>query len=107
VLKGGTRLAADQQLRGAPSVMFDAVAIVISEEGAEALVWQAEAINWIRDAFGHLKVIGTTAAAQPLLDKAAVEADDGVIDLAGGGVAAFIDAAKQGRIWDREPKLRD
>jgi catalase len=80
---------------------------VLSDEGAEELVWQAEAINWIRDAFGHLKVIGMTAAAQPLLDKAAVEEDEGIIDLAGSGVAAFIDAAKQGRIWDREPKLRD
>jgi catalase len=107
VLKGGTKRAADQQLRGAPSVMFDAVALVLSDEGAEELVWQAEAINWIRDAFGHLKVIGMTAAAQPLLDKAAVEEDEGIIDLAGSGVAAFIDAAKQGRIWDREPKLRD
>jgi len=106
-LKGGTMLPADQALRGAPSVMFDHVAMVLSKEGADALLKQAEAINWIRDAFGHLKVIGMTAVAQPLLDKAAVEADEGIVDLAGNGVAAFIEAAKQGRIWDREPTLRD
>jgi catalase len=105
-LKGGTLLPADQALRGAPSVVFDHVAMVVSAEGAAALLKQAEAINWIRDAFGHLKVIGTTAEAKPLLDKAAVEPDAGVVDLK-AGAAKFIAAAKQGRIWDREPKLRD
>jgi catalase len=106
-LKGGAMLPADQALRGAPSVMFDHVAMVLSKEGADLLLTQAEAINWIRDAFGHLKTIGMTAAAQPLLDKAAVEKDEGIVDLAGNGVAAFIAAAKQGRLWDREPTLRD
>jgi catalase len=105
-LKGGAVLPADQALRGAPSVMFDAVALVLSPEGAAMLLKQAEAINWIRDAFGHLKVIGHTAEAEPLLAKAAVEPDAGMIDLK-GGVARFIAAAKQGRIWDREPTLRD
>ena len=77
-----------------------------SAEGTALLLKQAEAINWIRDAFGHLKVIGFTAEAKPLLDKAAVEMDAGVIDLK-AGPAKFIATAKQGRIWDREPKLRD
>jgi catalase len=107
VLKGGAVLPADQALRGAPSVMFDHVAMVLSKEGADLLLKQAEAINWIRDAFGHLKVIGMTAVARPLLDKAAVEKDDGIVDLAGNGVATFIEAAKQGRLWEREPTLRD
>jgi catalase len=105
-LKGGTLLPADQALRGAPSVVFDHVALAVSAEGAAMLLKQAEAINWIRDAFGHLKVIGFTAEAKPLLDKAAVEMDAGVIDLK-AGPAKFIATAKQGRIWDREPKLRD
>ncbi len=47
-----------------------------------------------------------TAEAKPLLDKAAVEPDAGVVDLK-SGPAKFIAAAKQGRMWDREPKLRD
>jgi catalase len=105
-LKGGGLLPATEALRGAPSVLFDAVALVVSKEGADLLLPQAEAINWIRDAFGHLKVIGFTAEAKPLLDKAAVVADEGVLAL-GAGPAKFIAAAKQGRIWNREPKLRD
>jgi catalase len=105
-LSGGTVLPADGALRGTPSIMFDAVALVLSKQGAEELLWQAEAVNWVRDAFGHLKAIGFTEEAQPLLDKAAIEVDPAVIDL-GAGPAAFIKAAKQGRLWDREPKLRD
>ena len=53
------------------------------------------------DAFGHLKAIGATAAAKPLLDKAGVEPDRGVTDLG----AKFIVAATK-RFYDREPRLR-
>jgi catalase len=53
------------------------------------------------DAFGHLKAIGHTPEAKPLLDKAGIEADVGVTDL---GVA-FIAAAGK-RFFDRESKVR-
>jgi catalase len=101
------RVAADHALSSGPSIFFDAVALVPSADGAALLVREAAAIDWVRDAFGHLKVIGTMEAAGPILEKAAVEEDDGVVDLAGrGGVKAFIDAAKRQRIWAREPTLR-
>ena len=70
---------------------------------------EAAAVDWLRDAFGHLKVIGHGASAAPLFEKAAVaiDADDGMVALEGrAGVAAFIAAAKQHRIWAREPSLR-
>jgi catalase len=105
-LKGGQTLAVDQALRGAPSIVFDHVAIVASEEGAATLAKQVDPVNWVRDAFGHLKVIGHTAEAKPLLQKAAIETDAGVIDVT-ANAAKFIAAAKQGRIWDREPKIRE
>ena len=57
-------------------------------------------MQWVMDAFGHLKAIGHNDAARPLLDKAGVEPDAGVTDL-----EAFVDAAKQ-RYWDREPNVR-
>ncbi|MBK5199796.1 MAG: hypothetical protein JJE37_16195 [Methyloceanibacter sp.] len=63
----------------------------------------------MRDAFGHLKIIGHTRGAAALLEAAGIadKADDGVVVLAGPrDVTAFIAAAKQHRIWDREPKLR-
>jgi len=107
VLKGGGRLAADHQLAGGPSILFDAVVAAPSPEGAAALEHDAAAIDWLRDAFGHLKVIGVVDAAQPLLDRAGVEPDEGVVALRGPkDVAAFVSAAKSGRVWDREPSVR-
>jgi catalase len=105
-LKGGKTLAVDQALRGAPSVVFDHVAIVASAEGAATLAKQVDPVNWVRDAFGHLKVIGHTPEAKPLLQKAAIEMDAGVVDVQ-SNAAKFIATAKQGRLWDREPKIRD
>ncbi|MGN8000219.1 catalase [Sphingomonas sp. 22176] len=99
-LSDGSKIAADAQLFGQPSVTVDACAVILSEEAAAKLVKEGAAVQWVMDAFGHLKAIGANAAAQPLLDKAGVEADEGVTDLGG-----FVEAAKQ-RYWDREPKVR-
>ena len=102
-LSDGTMQKADGQLAGTPSQLFDAVAIVLSEAGCAALIKQGAAIQWAMDAFGHLKAIGASKAAQPLLDKAGVVADAGVT---GVDPAAFVKAAAQ-RFYDREPSLRD
>ena len=105
----GKKLPADQALSGAPSSFFDAVALMPSQQGAGMLAKESAAVDWLRDAFGHLKIIGHVAAAAPVFAKASVEpdADAGVIALDGSkGVAAFVKAARQHRIWEREPTLR-
>ena len=62
---------------------------------------------FVHDAFAHLKVIGATAGAKSLLDKAGVIPDKGVISAADATVVeAFLTQAAQGRIWEREPKVR-
>ena len=107
-LKSGKHLAADMALSGAPSVFFDAVAIFASADGVEPLLRNSAAVDWVRDAFGHLKVIGHTAAAQPLLAKAGLtdDLDEGVIELdARASVGLYIEAAKHQRIWHREARL--
>ena len=98
-LKGGS-LKADGQLAGSPSVLFDAVAVVLSEEGAAMLTRESSAVQFVMDAFGHVKTIGHNAGAQALLVKAGVEADAGVTDL-----NSFADVAPK-RHWDREPRVR-
>src|SRR6185436_16745439 len=104
---GGKRLDVDHALAGGPSILFDAVVVAPSKEGAAMLLKEAAAIDWIRDAFGHLKVIGVIEAADALLERAGIEQDTGVIAIDGAkSVAPFITAAKNGRIWDREPTLR-
>ncbi|AMN40447.1 catalase [Rhodoplanes sp. Z2-YC6860] len=100
-MQDGSVLKADGQLAGTPSQLFDAVAIVLSEEGCQALLNEAAAVQFVMDAFGHLKTIGANEEAQPLLDKAGVQPDDGITGLG----KDFIAAAGQ-RFWDREPKLR-
>jgi catalase len=100
-MSDGSAMEADFQLAGGPSVLFDAVAVVLSDEGCAQLLKEAAAVQFVMDAFGHLKAIGHTPAAQPLLDKAGVEPDDGVSDLG----KAFIKAAAT-RVWAREPKVR-
>ena len=104
-LDGGDAQPADGQLAGSPSVIFDAVALILSEAGAASLLKEAAAIDFVKDAFGHLKAIAYTPAVQRLLDKAGVEVDPGVIALDGDGLDAFLTQAKT-RQWDREPSVR-
>ncbi len=103
-LKGGSKLKADGQLAGSPSVLFDAVAVVLSEAGCAALLKESAAIDFVSDAFGHLKAIGHSTEARPLLDKAGVVPDAGIVAL-GKDAAGFIEPAST-RQWDREPTLR-
>ena len=103
-LNGGGKLTVDGQLAGAPSVIFDAVAVLISDDGCAQLLKDSAAIDFVQNAFVHLKAIGFTAAAQPLLDKANVVADAGVVDLS-DGAKAFLPPART-RQWDREPSVR-
>ena len=103
---GGIRIDADFQLAGGPSVLFDAVVIALTPEAAQQLAGQPSAVGFVQDAFSHLKVIGYSAGAMTLLTKAGVVPDEGVVAVANGSPAAFIERAARGRIWEREPKVR-
>ena len=99
-LADGSKKKAHGQLAGSPSQIFDAVAVVLSADGCKTLLKEGAAVQWVMDAFGHLKAVAANAASKPLLDKAGVEADAGVVDL--GKIAT----AGTKRYWDREPKVR-
>ena len=58
----GNGLLPDMTVEGGPSVLFDGV-VLLPSAGAQALLGMAAAINWLRDAFGHLKAIGFNEAA--------------------------------------------
>ena len=102
-LADGSMLAVDGQLAGTPSVLFDAVAVILSDEGAKALSMESAAIDFVRDAFGHLKAIAADIGGQMLLKTANVGQDAGVVDA--NDKEAFIAAAKT-RQWDREKLVR-
>ena len=96
----GGEMKADGQLAGSPSVLFDGIALVLTEAAAKSLGSEAAAVGFVMDAFGHLKAIGHTNGAKPLLDRAGVKPDEGVIDLAG------LPQAATKRFWTREPSVR-
>jgi catalase len=102
-LKGGKLLPADGKLDGTPSVVFDAVAIVLSQAAGERLASEAGAVDWVRDAFGHLKAIAHDAGAAALIEAAGIKPDAGVIDTA--DTKTFLKQAAT-RQWAREPTLR-
>ena len=102
-LSDGSMIKADGQLAGTPSVLFDAVAIILSDASAQTLGSESAAIDFVRDAFGHLKAIAIDAGGKKLLQTAGVKPDSGVLNAE--SVKAFIEAAKT-RQWAREPGVR-
>ena len=104
---GGAFMEAHEKLDGAPSVLFDAVILMISEQGARLLADESTARDFIADAFAHLKFIAYTPAALPLLTKAGVQPDEGCVEL--GSPAApqrFVKACAQLRHWARAPQVK-
>jgi len=104
LMSNKTSTDSDFQLAGGSSVLFDAVFVALSEDGAKTLLRESAAVAWVQDAFAHCKVIGATEAARPLLDAAGVALDEGM--LIGANVEDFLSKAAGGRIWDREPQIR-
>jgi len=103
-LKSGKMLAADENIDGAPSVLFDSVALVLSEDGAKTLTGEKAALDFVSDAFAHCKAIGHTDAAKPLLDKVGVVADDAIWSLP-ADAKALVEMLSQ-REWRREAKVK-
>lgn len=108
-LSDGKLLPAKQKIDGGPSVLYDAVAVVVSDAGAQLLAIDKTAKDFVSDAFAHCKFIGHSPQAELLLERAGVAAADrdaGVIALAGPeAVAAFLEACRAGRLWERELKV--
>ena len=102
-LADGSAQAVDGQLAGTPSVMFDAVAVLLSAPAAKALAAEAAASDFVRDAYGHLKAIAFDAGGQDLLQACGVQPGAGVVAVT--SIAEFLSAAKT-RQWDRERSVR-
>lgn len=104
-LSDGTTVAAKQKIDGGPSVLFDAVAVVVSKDGAALLSRDAAAKDFVTDAFAHCKFIGLTAEAEVIFAKAGIadDLDEACLPLANAGdAAAFLKACRALRHWPRE-----
>jgi catalase len=104
----GTWIEAQQKLNGGPSVLYDAVALLLSEAGAQLLAQEATARDFVADAFAHAKFIGYTQPSLTLFDKAGIRQsmDKACVSLgAASDAARFIAACGALRLWERESKV--
>ncbi|WP_260929209.1 catalase [Novosphingobium sp. 9] len=104
-LSNGKTVAAKQKIDGGPSVLFDAVAIIVSEDGVALLANDAAAKDFVTDAFAHCKFIGFSGEAQPLFVKAGIadDLDEGCLLLgAAKDAAVFVATCRALRHWPRE-----
>jgi catalase len=100
----GKQHPVQQKVNGGPSVLYDAVAIVISDEGARLLSKEATARDFVADAYAHAKFIGYVPNAEPLLRKAGVmEQDEGMVALKSAADAkGLLTQCRKLRFWLRE-----
>ncbi|MBJ7535010.1 catalase [Rhodomicrobium vannielii ATCC 17100] len=105
----GTWIEAKQRLDGAPSVLYDAVAILASPEGGTQLAHHPSARDFVADAFAHQKFIGWHGNVAPLFSKAGIadELDGGVVQLKGPDDArVFAERCAGLRFWPRAEKFK-
>ncbi|HIA52788.1 MAG TPA: catalase [Candidatus Melainabacteria bacterium] len=108
-LSDGSHVKANHKVGGGPSVLFDAVAVLLSPEGAEKLSSDASAKDFVSDAYAHLKFIAYNEPATALFDKAGLgkSIDNGFVAMSGSKDAdTFIANCRAVRLWDREPKVK-
>jgi catalase len=108
VLSDGTLMPAHQKIDGGPSVLYDAVAVLASAEGAALLAQQKPAVDFVNDAHAHCKFIAHTAGSQALLAAAGVadDLDDGYVAVGGRpDLASFVARCRAVRYWARTPGI--
>jgi catalase len=104
----GAWIEAKRALATAPSVLFDAVALVVAPQASKEIAKNPLASTFVADAFAHCKFIAYTGDARPLLERALAGAmlDSGCKQVETGMAAAtFATLCAQLRCWAREPVL--
>jgi catalase len=105
----GKTIAANQKIGGGPSVLYDAVVVLASQQGALLLAKNPVARQFVTDAFTHLKFIGYTEPTKLLFEKAGLlsDLDDGCIPLDDAkSVTTFLGKCRVVRHWMREALVK-
>lgn len=104
-LSGGSEHTPTHLLKAAPSVLFDAVAIIPSTDGAAQLAKDPAARDFLNDALSHQKFIGlgedVTALVAAVGGKDVL--DEGTPTLTADTVGDFVGQLAQLRVWSRQP----
>ena len=101
----GSWLEADEKIDGGPSVVFDAVALVLSEKGARELAAMPPARDFVSDALAHKKFIGFTEEAVDLLGLSGPDGAgaEGLVPLDKAADAGrFLTLCRNLRCWTRD-----
>lgn len=100
-LNDGQHLPADEKVAGAPSVLFDGIALILTEPEAKRLAKQSAVQDFVRDAFAHLKAIGYSSGAQPLLSLTQSRGDEFMITLNSKAQGIALINKLASRCWPR------
>ena len=109
-LSDGEFMEANEKIDGGPSVVFDAVAIIMGEKAARNYADDKPSQDFVSDAFAHAKFIGYVPPSKQIFAAIGLEEkmDDGFFDLsAKQGAEKFIEACAALRFWDRQSVKQD
>jgi catalase len=101
----GERVLAHHAVAGGPSVLFDAVAVLPSADGAAVLAADPHARDFVADALAHAKFVGHNDDARTLFAAAGItddQLDGGFVALTARTVTSFVTALADLRWWERE-----
>ena len=94
-LKNKKQITAQEKMGSAPSVLFDAVAILSTQH--------AKIKEFCNDAYHHYKFIAYIPAVQLLLQECGIQVDKGCFELkTQQNVTEFLQACKELRFWSRK-----
>lgn len=101
-LSDGSELDLDEKVDGAPSAVFDAVAILPSADGVKMLAMMPAARDFAATAWAHYKFAAYNDAARTLFAKAGLP--DGLDKgfLPASDATGFVAACRGLRFWDRQ-----
>ena len=103
----GSWIEANQTISGGPSVLYDALALLVSDEAIPQLINDPSARDFIADAYAYSKFVAYARSVLPLL-KATLgdrELDEGFIEIkTAREVTVFLKSCRQLRFWKRHAK---
>jgi catalase len=100
----GSSIEANQTINGGPSVLYDAVALLIAKQGHDQLADNSAARDFVADAFAHAKFIAFTDSAEQFLTTVlgANKLDDGFIQVRENkSITKFVQECRKLRFWQR------
>ena len=108
--RDGSRIEVHQTIQGGPSVLYDAIAIMLADEAALKRIDDSSARDFVSDALAHSKFIGYVASALPLLKASLGERDldEGFVEIKSGRDATrFVESCRALRLWKRKTQVTE